>query len=126
MTLSAGLLNIANAGALGTGLLTLAGGTINNTFGAPLPLSTANPQTWSGSFGFTGTNSLDLGAGAVALTTTPTVTVTANTLTVPGNISGVTFGITKAGAGTLSLSGTNTYTGLTTNNAGHLEHVRHV
>jgi len=55
----------------------------------------------------------------VTLTTTPTITTTANTLTIGGNITGA-FGITKAGAGNLTLSGANTYTGNTTVSAGTL------
>ena len=68
------------------------------------------------------------GAGAliscpVALGATRTFTVadettTVSDLTMSGIISGATFGITKAGAGTLTLSAVNTYTGVTTINAG--------
>jgi autotransporter-associated beta strand protein len=39
---------------------------------------------------------------------------TASDLSIGGVISGATFGITKAGAGTLTLSGANTYSGTTT------------
>ena len=60
----------------------------------------------------------------VALGATRTFTVaddgtTANDLTVSGIIS-TAFGITKVGAGTMTLSGVNTYTGITTINAGIL------
>ena len=138
LTLSAGQLNIDNSQALGTGAFTISGGTIdsNVTGGAVsavfLPLAavaspnnavvntTNNAQNWNGSFTFTGTNALDLGTGAVTLGASCFVTVTANTLAAGGVISGATFGLTKAGTGTLLLSGANLYGGSTTINAGTL------
>ncbi len=45
---------------------------------------------------------------------------TGNGLTLNGNVSGVGFSLTKAGAGTLTLTGTNTYSGGTTLSAGML------
>ncbi|MFC6877766.1 beta strand repeat-containing protein, partial [Flavobacterium myungsuense] len=61
----------------------------------------------------------------VALSATRTFTVaddgtSANDLTISSVISGTAFGITKAGAGTLFLSGLNTYTGAVTVSAGTL------
>ena len=61
-------------------------------------------------------------SGAVTLYYhTPTITVN-NTTEIKGAIgeSGGIYGITKAGPGTLILSGANTYTGDTTVNAGTL------
>ena len=52
---------------------------------------------------------------------TRTVTVTSNTLTVGGAISGSGFGLTKAGSGSLILSGANTYNGSTIISAGTLQ-----
>jgi len=110
-TLTAGTLNLGIAGAVGTGTLTLAGGTLDNTSGSAMTLAGNPAQSWSGNFAFTGTNDLDLGNGAVNLTANRAVTVTANTLTAGGVIgdTGGDFGLTKAGAGTLYLSGINTF-----------------
>ncbi len=132
-TLSAGTLRINNSGtgsdnsALGTGTLIINGGTIDNTSGGNVALSTNNQQVWGASFGFTGTNNLNLGTGTVSLGDsgiTRTITTTAGILTVGGVISdGVTGrGIIKQGAGTLALTSTSSnYTGSTTISAGILE-----
>ncbi len=118
LTLNAGTLNIGNAGALGTGTFTIGGGTIYNTTGAMLTNSQNNAMIWQGSFAFSGTNSLDLGTGAVTLAAASSADI-ANTreLIVRGAIGG-SYGLTKAGLGTLILSGANTYTGDTTINSG--------
>jgi autotransporter-associated beta strand protein len=123
-TLTAGTLNINNASALGTGTFTIAGGSnaiIDNTTAGAITLSTNNAQIWNGDFTFTGTQSLNLGTGAVTLGASRAVTVNANNLTVGGVISGSGFGLTKAGAGTLTLGGANTYSGGTTVSAGTLQ-----
>ncbi len=73
-----------------------------------------------GNFTFVGSNTLNLGTGAVTLSAARTVTTTAGLLTVGGIISGA-FGLTKAGAGSLMLSGANTYTGGTTLSAGQID-----
>jgi autotransporter-associated beta strand protein len=105
-----GTLNINKATALGTGTLTISGGTIDNTSAGDITLSNNNPQSWGASFTYTGgTRSLNMGTGAVTLTASPTVTVSGNTLIVGGAIGGA-YAITKAGAGTLTLSGNNTFT----------------
>ena len=123
-TLSAGTLNINNASALGTGTFTIPGvGTIDNTSGSSVTLSTNNSQSWNANFTFTGSNNLNLGTGAVTLGGgNRTVTVNGNTLTIGGVIGdgGSNLALTKAGNGTLALSGSNTYGGSTTINGGVL------
>jgi fibronectin-binding autotransporter adhesin len=124
VTMAAGtFLNLGHANALGTGTLTINGGTIDNTSGSsPLNLGGNVLQNWNGNFTFTGTNSMNMGTGAVTLGATTQVTVSANTLTVGGAIGdgASVFGVTKAGAGTLTLGGASTYEGATTINQGTL------
>lgn len=115
VTLREGTLRVGSSRALGTGTLTISNGVLNTS--APnLVLANNNPMAWNGSFTNPGTYNMDLGAGDVTLNTTCVISNTANTLTVGGAISdGVSdFGLTKIGAGTLALTGTNsTYSGKT-------------
>jgi fibronectin-binding autotransporter adhesin len=127
VTLNAGELDINNGGsssansAIGTGTLNIGAGTIiDNTSGSGVTLLANNPQVWNSSFIFGGFgNNLNLGAGPVSLPATCTLTVFANTLTVGGVISGG-GGLTKMGAGTLVLSGANTFGGTVTLTEGTL------
>jgi fibronectin-binding autotransporter adhesin len=109
--LNAGLLNINNASAIGSGPLVITGGTLDNTSGAAIALSTANPQTWAGNFTFNGSNDLNLGAGTVTLATNAQVTVNQGNLTVAGPIGGTGYSLTAAGGGNLILASANTYNG---------------
>ncbi len=128
--LSAGILNINHAWALGTGPFFIGANTTNdNTSAGPITIANNNPMTWSGNFTFLGTRDLNLGAGAVSLATnagnTRAITVVAGNLTVGGAISDGTTAtnLTKTGAGTLRLApatGTNAYSGNTTVSAGTL------
>jgi len=120
-TLSAGILNINHAAAIGTAKLTISGAsTINNTSGGPITLSNNNTQDWNADFAFTGTGDLNMGTGVVAMGASRTVTVNGGNLTVGGVISGSSCKLTKAGAGTLTLSGVNTFTGGSEISAGTL------
>ncbi|MGD0384403.1 MAG: autotransporter-associated beta strand repeat-containing protein, partial [Thermoguttaceae bacterium] len=104
-TLNAGTLNINNVSALGTGTLTINGGTIDNTSNADIVISSANAQTWNGAFAFTGTKNLDFGAGAVTLAASSTITIGGTGDLKVGYIASSTYNLTKAGPGTLSLTG---------------------
>ena len=131
VNLQAGTLQLGSATALGGngsttgtgGTLTISGGTSLDSTVANLALTTVNAIAVNGDFTFTGTQNLTLGTGAVTLSGgNRTLTVTANTLTVGGSIGdgGNAYSLTKAGAGTLVLSGTSTFTGGLIINAGVL------
>lgn len=147
-TLTDGTLNLTNTKSLanvnvsGTAItptFTITAGTLNNTSGSALSLA-ANSGTTAGSpnttingdFAFgtslsTSANDLNLGIGTVSLGTTTGTTrqVTVNgatTLTLGGIISDGTTAnsLTKAGTGTLALSGASTFTGTTNVSGGML------
>ena len=118
-TVNGGTLILGNASAIGTGTLTLSGGNLDSSV-ADLVNTGNNVQAWNSDFTFVGTQNLDLGTGAVTMSANRTVTVSANTLTVGGVIGGGAVGLTKLGAGTLNLKGTNTFTGAVAVNAGTL------
>lgn len=104
--LSGGTLILGSSTAIGSGALTLAGGSLDSSV-PNLVVANANPQNWNGSFTFLGSQNLNLGAGAVtAGTTEKTVTVNSNSLTVGGVIYG-TARLTKAGSGALVLLAAN-------------------
>ena len=118
-TVTAGTLQLGDAGALGTGTLTLNGGNLDSSV---VNLVNANNtvQAWNADFTFVGSQNLDLGTGSVTFSANRQATVTAGTLTVGGAIGG-SFNLTKAGAGTLVLSGNNSAsTGATSISGGTL------
>ncbi|HEY1922866.1 MAG TPA: autotransporter-associated beta strand repeat-containing protein, partial [Tepidisphaeraceae bacterium] len=120
-TLSSGELDINSAKALGAaaGALTINGGTIDNTSGGAVTLANNNPQTWGSDFTFNGSNALNMGTGAVTLGANRILTVSGSTLT-EGGIIGGAFSLAKAGAGTLTLTGADTFSGGMTLTAGQL------
>lgn len=122
ITLGAGTLVLGNAGALGTGPLTINGGGLNTIDSSVVNLVNANnnPQNWQANFTFTGTENLDLGTGAVTMLGNRTVTVENNTLKIGGGISGPGYNLTKQGSGAMILSGVSTYTGTTNIGQGSL------
>ncbi len=139
-TLNYGTLNANHATALGSGAVTLAGGTLASTNGSTLANTLAltgdaglSGLTTTGTLTQTGSHTLVLAnathSGAVNLSST----VTAQTLTTQvdsgtSTLSGIIAdgggssggNLTKTGSGTLVLSGANTYTGTTTVDAGTL------
>jgi autotransporter-associated beta strand protein len=118
-TLNEGTLKLGNSTALGSGPLTITGGTLDSGV-AGLVNANNNAQNWNGDFTFAGTQSLNLGSGTVTLGGNRQVTVSASTLTLGGSLGG-TFGLTKAGAGTLLLTGSGiAYSGVTTVSNGWL------
>ncbi|MES2924065.1 MAG: autotransporter-associated beta strand repeat-containing protein [Verrucomicrobiota bacterium] len=118
--LNSGTLTAGSTTAFGAtaSTLTITGGSLDSSV-ANLVLANNNAQAWNGDFAFTGTQSLNLGTGAVTLGGNRVITANANTLTVGGVIGG-DYGLTKSGAGTLNLSGANTFTGATAVNDGLL------
>ena len=114
-TLTSGALNLNQGAGIGTGALTITGGTIDNTSAGPVTLTNNNPEVWTSNIGFnfTGTNALNLGTGTVSLgvdASTGNFTITNNSalvgtsLTIAGPI---TAGVGGApGIKTLNITGT--------------------
>ena len=145
-TVSAGVMNIQNSGALGStsagtvvasgAVLQLQGGisvgneplTISGTGGlnSGALRNISGDNSWGGviTLGAASTigcdaNSLTLSSGGIVNSTFLTTFTNAGNISVTGTIGSGTGGVTKTGAGTLTLSGTNSYGGLTTVSAGN-------
>jgi autotransporter-associated beta strand protein len=113
--------NSNEAGALGTvtASMNLTGGT--TTLGGHIIKGAVSPRTTS-TVKISGANAiLDMGGFNIgSLANSITLTAESGTLQNVGEINGGSGGLTKTTAGTLTLSGTNTYTGDTTVNEGVL------
>jgi autotransporter-associated beta strand protein len=123
---STGPANAPTSGPFGTGTLSIGATRMQGGTGSNVTIGNAITFTDNPSFTTRASEKSLIFPGNASLGATRTLTVDLGS-TVPGTfvefsgeISGSTFGITKAGAGTLRLSGTNTYTGDTTVNAGVL------
>ena len=129
VTLNSGTLDlVSNTTMLGNGttsVFTINGGALDTSTGTARTLT--NSQVWNGDFQYLGTGGVQIVfSGPVTLGGNRVVTVsnTLSALSETGIIGdgGNVYGITKEGAGTLSIGGgaSNTYTGNTTVNAGNL------
>ena len=109
--ISAGTLQLGATNALSSSTAVTVGG---GPFGGPSAVPTLDLNNFSTTVGsIAGTGSITLGSGALTTGANDTST------TFSGIVSG-TGSVTKIGAGTLVLSGANTYTGTTTIGAGAL------
>lgn len=123
-TMQTGVMALGADNVLGSGGLTMNGGTLRS--------DSATERAYSGSL--TVNSNVTMGSttagqtGALALSGPVTISGTTRTLTVHSDVTisgtindgGNGYGLTKAGNGLLVLSGTNTYSGLTTVSAGTL------
>jgi fibronectin-binding autotransporter adhesin len=117
--LNGGRLRLAIAAALPAGTLTVsAASQIDNSSDGPITLAN-NPIALNANLTFNGSQDMSLGNNSLTLGADSTITVSSKTLTIPGPISGE-HSLTKAGGGTLTLSGNNTYSGGTTLSGGTL------
>ncbi|MEI6033500.1 MAG: autotransporter-associated beta strand repeat-containing protein [Verrucomicrobiae bacterium] len=120
------MVNINNNNALGTGTATFASSAalvrLGNTSGTNITLSNAVTFGTSSAFFYSSANNLTL-AGALNMTAGPIpfyVNEGGGSLVLSGGIGTTTNSLSKSGAGTLVLGGTNLYTGVTTLNQGML------
>jgi autotransporter-associated beta strand protein len=120
-TMSAGLLQLGSATALGNGTVTLSGGSFDNT--AASDITYLNSLTFNGNGTYIGSAHNTRFDGVITISGgNRTLTVTSNTVTFSQGVGQDTAGrgLTKAGAGTLVMRGSGTYSGNTTISGGTL------
>jgi autotransporter-associated beta strand protein len=116
--LSAGTLSVGSATAIpSTGTISFNGGTIQSSDATLRTLSNTIALNADVTVGTTG-NLTFSNTASTALGATRTFTIGGGNTTFAQAFTGSGLGITKAGAGTLTLTGANTFTGATTINAG--------
>ena len=109
-TVTAGTLLVSGAGSIGSGGVTMTGGTLD--------LGGTSPTV--GAVSLSGTSTLQ--NGSLAGTSYAASPATGNTVTVTANLlANGAAGLTKTGAGLLSVSGANTFTGAVTATTGTLQ-----
>jgi len=118
-----GTVSLGNDGALGTGALDFAGGTIQSSDSTARTIT--NPINFSANMTFSGTGNLTFTATPPANGTNKTLTVENPQTEFLGVLGGASARI-KEGGGLLIFSGLNNYTGATTVNAGTLRIVNPV
>ncbi len=106
---------------IGTGPLTIQGGTIIDAANGSPTLLTTNAQQWNGDFTFNGSANLAFGPGTVTLGGNRIVTVNGKTLTINGPVAGAAHSLTVVGPGTLALGGTDTSLSSATVTSGNLQ-----
>jgi fibronectin-binding autotransporter adhesin len=132
LTFSASVTGTGSFTKLGAGTLTLSGSNgytgATTVAGGVLDLGSANALPAAGNITFTGgtlrysaANTTDFAARIVSSTAAIGIDTAGQNVTFAGNlVAGNTAGLTKQGAGTLTLSGSNTFTGPITVSAGTL------
>ncbi len=119
---SVGSVGAITSSAIGTGGLTLSGGALSSNNTTARTILNAVSFTGNATLGnATNTGKLTFSANAALGGATRTLTLNSDAEFAGVVSSTGAFGITKAGTGILSLSNTNTYTGVTTISAGVLE-----
>ncbi len=111
LSVYSGVLNFGDPGAAGYGAISIYGGAIDNSSGAPLTLSAPPSYLWAGSFSFLGSSSLNLNSATVVIPNglgNITVNVAANTLTTVGDIANNNTEVIKTGNGTWEITGPST------------------
>ncbi|MDR3459764.1 MAG: autotransporter-associated beta strand repeat-containing protein [Verrucomicrobiae bacterium] len=115
-TLNGGTLVLGNTNAIGSGTLTIGGGSLDSSM-PNLLNENNNVQNWNGGFTFLGSQNLNLGAGSVTMPNNITLALTnTHQLTVGGAISGAgrlsITNLNASGLATLELDGNNSFSGI--------------